>query len=322
VDHFSPLPPKEKPSVVALALSVFVHVALIGALFLGVQWRSQVPSSVAVEVWRGVPAPVAVSQPKPPPRLPEPEPEPPPPPPPPEPPPPPPPPEPVAEPPPPVAPDIEIKDEQKKEAERLEKERLERERLEKERLEKARLERERLEKERLEKEHLERERLEKERLEKERLEKARLEKERLEKERLERERREKLQKEAELEAQRQRTMRDFVAGAEAEISQMKADQAARARARGQANWVARIQGKIRGNTVLPPSIKGNPQVNFKVKLLPSGEIISVTIAKSSGDKAWDEASERAIWKSSPLPLPDDQGVFQPDLDLIQKPFDE
>ena len=69
MNSLSPLPPKEKTSVRALVLSVLVHVALVGALFLGVQWKSQVPSSVAVEVWRGAPTPVAVSKPEPPPPL-------------------------------------------------------------------------------------------------------------------------------------------------------------------------------------------------------------------------------------------------------------
>jgi colicin import membrane protein len=38
---------------------------LIGALFLGVQWKSKPPSSVEVEVWRAAPAPTVTSQPEP-----------------------------------------------------------------------------------------------------------------------------------------------------------------------------------------------------------------------------------------------------------------
>jgi colicin import membrane protein len=38
---------------------------LIGALFLGVQWKSQPPAAVEVEVWRAAPAPTVASQPEP-----------------------------------------------------------------------------------------------------------------------------------------------------------------------------------------------------------------------------------------------------------------
>jgi colicin import membrane protein len=344
----SPLPPEEEISFTALVLATLVHVVLVGALFLGVQWKSQAPSAVDVEIWRSVaPPPAARPQPAPvpPPPKPEPAPEPLPEPTPlPEPPPPPPPPpaprpEPVPEPPPPALPDpdIAIKEALKKEQERLEKEQLERERLEKERLERERLEKERLEKERLEKERLEKERLEKERLEKERLEKERLEKERLEKERLEKERLEKarlererqerqrkedLQKQAEREAQRQRELRNMIGGAEAEIRQMRADQATAARARGERAWTDNVRNKIRGNIVLPLNIQGNPEAEFRVTQLPSGDIINVRISKSSGNSALDDAIERAIRKSSPLPLPDDPGLFQREFNLKYKPFDE
>jgi colicin import membrane protein len=309
----SPLPPEEGISFTALILAALVHVVLVGALFLGVQWKSQAPSVIDVEVWRSVAALPAAAKPLPPPEppppspepepvpepLPEPVPEPPPPPPPPS----EPKPEPVPEPPPPAPPDPDIVIKERLEKERLEKERLEKERLEKERLEKERLEKERLEKERLEKERLEKERLEKERLEKERLEKERLEKERLEKERLEKERLEKerpekerlekerkekerkekerkekerqeeLRKQAEQEARRQKEIQTMIGGADAEIRRLRADQAAAARARGLAAYQAKIRGKIRSNIVLPPGIDGNPKAVFKVTQLPTGDIV-------------------------------------------------
>jgi colicin import membrane protein len=331
VSNPSPLPPEEEISFTALVLAALVHVVLVGALFLGVQWKSQAPSAVDVEVWRSAAAsPVAVRPlpppppPSPPPEEPKPEPVPEPPPAPvPEPPPPPPPPEPspVLEPPPPPPlpePDIVIE-----EKERLEKERLEKERLEEERREKERLEEERRERERLEEERREKERLEEERRERERLEEERREKERLEKERKEKERREYLRKQAEQEAQRQKELQSMIGGAEAEIRQMRADQAAAARARGLATYQARIRGKIRSNIVLPPGIVGNPKAVFKVIQLPTGDIVGdVRISQSSGNQALDEAVVRAIRKSSPLPLPDDRSLFERDLNIPYQPFEE
>jgi colicin import membrane protein len=45
--------------------------------------------------------------------------------------------------------------------------------------------------------------------------------------------------------------------------------------------------------------------------LPTGEVISAEIRKSSGSKAYDDAVLRAILKSSPLPKPDRPGIQIP-----------
>jgi colicin import membrane protein len=75
------LPQQEPAKWKSLAYAAMVHLLLIGALFLGVQWKSQTPSSVEVEVWRAAPAPSPTPvvkpepEPKPEPKL-EPKPEP------------------------------------------------------------------------------------------------------------------------------------------------------------------------------------------------------------------------------------------------------
>ena len=86
-----------------------------------------------------------------------------------------------------------------------------------------------------------------------------------------------------------------------------------------AGYVDRIRTKIKMNVVLPPDIKGNPEAIFDVIQLPTGEVFSVRLTKSSGHKAYDEAVERAIYKSSPLPKPDRPEQFQRELQLKFKP---
>lgn len=88
-----------------------------------------------------------------------------------------------------------------------------------------------------------------------------------------------------------------------------------ARARSQADYTARIQGKIRGNLVQPPNLRGNPVAQFVVSQLPSGEVLEVKLRRSSGNPLYDDAVERAIRKSSPLPRPDDASVFSRELVL-------
>lgn len=89
-------------------------------------------------------------------------------------------------------------------------------------------------------------------------------------------------------------------------------------------WIGRISSRIRSN--IPVSVveevQGNPEAIFDVTLLPTGEVLSAVKRKSSGNRAYDDAVERAILKSSPLPKPDDPGVFTRRLELRFRPQDQ
>jgi colicin import membrane protein len=98
--------------------------------------------------------------------------------------------------------------------------------------------------------------------------------------------------------------------------------AATARNRALMQWTDKIRGKIRGNIVLPQDISGNPEAIFDVALLPTGEILSVRKRKSSGHAGYDEAVERAIYKSSPFPQPEQPSLFQRNLELKFRPLDQ
>lgn len=86
-------------------------------------------------------------------------------------------------------------------------------------------------------------------------------------------------------------------------------------------YAGRIKLKIRGNIVLPQDVKGNPEAIFDVVQLPTGEVLSVKLRKSSGHAGYDEAVERAVLKSSPLPRPDKPDLFQRALELKFRPLD-
>ncbi len=277
----APLPANDQTDMTALLLAAAVHILLVGALFFSVQWRSQAPTAVAVEVWRSGPAPLPAPIIKP-----EPLPEPPPPPPPPkvE-----PKPEPKPLPPkvetPPIKPDIAVKEEKKKKEEPKKPEPKPVE-------------------------------VKKEEPKKEEPKKP------------EPDRREDLAEALARDlkqVQQQKAVHDQRARADAELRQLgqaQAELAASALQRGLASYMDKIRGKIKGNIVLPPGIKGNPEGIFDVTQLPTGEIINVKISKSSGNRALDEAIERAIRKSDPLPLPDQPGLFKRELKLKYRPFDE
>lgn len=96
---------------------------------------------------------------------------------------------------------------------------------------------------------------------------------------------------------------------------------ARARAKAEGDYVGKIRVKVKGNIILASDVPGNPEAVFDVVQLPTGEVLSVTLKKSSGNRAYDEAVERAINKSSPLPKPDQADIFQRQLSLKFRPVE-
>jgi colicin import membrane protein len=84
---------------------------------------------------------------------------------------------------------------------------------------------------------------------------------------------------------------------------------------------AKIEAKIRRNVVEPPGVAKDARAEFLVTLLPGGAVLKAELKKSSGNAAYDNAVERAILKSDPLPLPPDVQLFNRfrELDLVFKP---
>jgi colicin import membrane protein len=122
-----------------------------------------------------------------------------------------------------------------------------------------------------------------------------------------------------LDQQRQeRQLRELLAAQKADAARKAA--AARASALGE--YIGRIQAKVRGNWILPQDLQGNPEAIFLVIQLPTGEVLNIKLLKSSGNPAYDTAVERAILKSSPLPLPSDRSLFDRELKLTFRPRDK
>ena len=72
----------------------------------------------------------------------------------------------------------------------------------------------------------------------------------------------------------------------------------------------KIRSKIRGNVNKTLCNDGNPELIFTIGLLPTGELNGTPkLKKSSGNSACDDAVERAISASQPLPLPDDPAIY-------------
>ncbi|MDB5801113.1 MAG: energy transducer TonB [Rhodocyclales bacterium] len=93
---------------------------------------------------------------------------------------------------------------------------------------------------------------------------------------------------------------------------------ARVNGRSEAEWIDAITQKVRGN-LSAAAPQGNPEAVFAIELFPTGEVGAIRLQRTSGNKALDEAMERAIRSSSPLPLPSRPDVFQRNLRFVFKP---
>ena len=75
-------------------------------------------------------------------------------------------------------------------------------------------------------------------------------------------------------------------------------------------YTEKIKAKIRGNVNKSLCGDGNPELRFEIGLLPTGELSGTPkLTKSSGNDACDDAVERAITASQPLPLPSDPAIY-------------
>ncbi|MGJ7917585.1 cell envelope integrity protein TolA [Massilia sp. LXY-6] len=310
----------------AIGLAVGMHAMLLAFLVIGINWTNNQPVAVEAEVWDTTVQSAAPPAPTPPP-APEPEPQPRPETPPPtprvaEPPP-------KAEPAPPKQPDIALEREKKHKEElkrqRQEEERIERERerelakeqkREEEKKEKALAEKKKREDEKKAEELAKKEQeAEKKRLaekEQEAEKKKLAEKEKAAKEKADKVAKAKAEKAeaAKLDKLRNDELKrmNMMAGAGSPSSTGSAEKSTGPRI--DKGYIASIAAKIKGNTSYPGStdVPGNPEVVFQVEQLPTGEILSVRKTKSSGIPAFDEAVERGINKSSPLPKKKDGTV--------------
>jgi colicin import membrane protein len=111
------------------------------------------------------------------------------------------------------------------------------------------------------------------------------------------------------------------------IDKQQADaarQASAARTKALNEYIARIQASIRRNipSTAIEGIQGNPAAEVDVVQLPTGEVLSIRLRKSSGHPRYDDAIERAILKASPLPPPPSPDLFERELKLTFRPQDK
>lgn len=255
----------------AIVLAVIVHAAFFALIVFGVSWQSTPTAPVQAEIWEKLPparkaAPPEPAKPvEPPPKPPEPKVEP------------------KVEPPPKKAEEVKPPPPKpdpdaialKREREKAEREKAEREKAERDKREKA---------------------------EREKREKA------------ERQKAEEKKKREEEAARKKREHEEAVRKAEEDKRRREEDaakaaaEAARAEAASRRQkeidrYIEGIRAKIRGRANVPDTVRGEPEVQVRIRVLPGGEVLDIQVTRRSGNPAYDTAIERGIRSASPLPVP-------------------
>ena len=70
-----------------------------------------------------------------------------------------------------------------------------------------------------------------------------------------------------------------------------------------------IVNVIEQNWIIPSKIDKKLSAQLLIDLAPGGTVLGVKILKSSGNEALDSSAVTAVWKSSPLPVPNGAHVF-------------
>jgi colicin import membrane protein len=71
-----------------------------------------------------------------------------------------------------------------------------------------------------------------------------------------------------------------------------------------------IYQAIVGNWSRPPSARQGMQALLRVELVPTGDIVSVTVVESSGSAAFDRSAEAAVNKARRFEVPKESAIFE------------
>lgn len=84
-----------------------------------------------------------------------------------------------------------------------------------------------------------------------------------------------------------------------------------------------ITQSIGQNWIVPDNVDKHLSCELIIRVAPGGAVLSVTLAKSSGNPTLDRSAQTAVMKASPLPVPSDSELFNKfrELSLTVRPED-
>ena len=76
------------------------------------------------------------------------------------------------------------------------------------------------------------------------------------------------------------------------------------------SYIDGIYRAVVSNWSRPPSARNDMEAQLRVELIPTGEVISVTVISSSGNSAFDRSAEAAIRKARRFEVPGETRLFE------------
>jgi TolA protein len=77
-----------------------------------------------------------------------------------------------------------------------------------------------------------------------------------------------------------------------------------------ATYRAGIYQRIVDNWSRPPSARNGMEVQLRVELVPTGDVVAVTVLKGSGNTAFDQSAEAAVRKARRFEVPKESQLFE------------
>ena len=75
-------------------------------------------------------------------------------------------------------------------------------------------------------------------------------------------------------------------------------------------YVEGIYSAVVANWSRPPSARNDMEARLRVELIPTGEVVSVTVLSSSGNTAFDRSAEAAVRKARRFEVPSETRLFE------------
>ncbi|HBI22505.1 MAG TPA: cell envelope integrity protein TolA [Legionella sp.] len=116
---------------------------------------------------------------------------------------------------------------------------------------------------------------------------------------------------------------DLIQKQQAAAQQAAVEGANAARIAGEVDkYKALIIGAISQQWILPQNADSSMSSQFRIRLAPNGSVLEVSLTRSSGDPILDRSAQSAIYKASPLPVPNDPTTFNlfRDISLTVRPI--
>ena len=116
-------------------------------------------------------------------------------------------------------------------------------------------------------------------------------------------------------AERQQRLEDLAQSSFLDALQTEATDLAQTNAASEAEVVAQsyrygIYERVVANWSRPPSARNGMQAKLQVELVPTGDVVTVTLLQGSGNGAFDRSAEAAVQKSRRFEVPVESDIFE------------